>query len=344
VPGRQTERFLTTVLFTDIVGSTEMAAELGDRGWRELVQEHHKLIRAALRRHRGREVDTAGDGFFAVFDAPAAAAQCAIEAVEGVQALGLQIRAGLHVGEVEQIGAKVGGIAVPIAARIMAAAGGSEILASETVRDLAEGSGLRFEERGERELKGVSGTRRLYAVMPAVRAARSAAAATGEERAARRAAAVRRSEARPYWQRHPRLSGGLAASLAIVIVATAALAWSPWRPRALAGIAENTVGVIDPGRNEIVAETKVEDQPGGMAVGEDAVWVTNSGSNTVSRIDPTTRAVVRSIDVGKNPAGVAVGNGSVWVANSGERSVTRINIETGRSVASITLGNGPTPI
>jgi class 3 adenylate cyclase len=121
VPGRQTERFLTTVLFTDIVGSTEMAAELGDRGWRELVQEHHKLIRAALKRHGGREVDTAGDGFFAIFDAPAAAAACALEAIEGVKALGLQIRAGLHVGEVEQIGAKVGGIAVPIAARIMAA-------------------------------------------------------------------------------------------------------------------------------------------------------------------------------------------------------------------------------
>jgi YVTN family beta-propeller protein len=344
VPGRQTERFLTTVLFTDIVGSTEMATELGDRGWRELVQEHHKLIRAALKRHGGREVDTAGDGFFAVFDAPAAAAQCALEAVEGVQALGLQIRAGLHVGEVEQIGAKVGGIAVPIAARIMAAAGGSEVLASETVRDLVEGSGLRFEGRGERELKGVQGARRLYAIMPAKQAAPSGTAATGEEQAARRAAAVRRSEARPYWQRHPRLSAGLAISLTIVIFATAVVAWSPWRPKALAGIAENEVGVIDPSRNEIVAETKVEDQPRGMAVGDDAVWVTNAGSNTVSRIDPTTHAVVRSIDVGKNPAGVAVGNGSVWVANSGERSVTRINIETGRSVESIAVGNGPTAI
>jgi peptide/nickel transport system substrate-binding protein len=343
VPGRQTERFLTTVLFTDIVGSTEMVAELGDRGWRELVQEHHKLVRAALRRHGGREVDTAGDGFFAVFDAPAAAAACALEAVEAVKALGLQIRAGLHVGEVEQIGAKVGGIAVPIAARIMAAAAGSEILASETVRDLAEGSGLHFEERGERELKGVPGTRRLYAVMPAMPAP-SSAAATGEEQAARRTAAVRRAEARPFWQRHPRLSAGLAIGLAILIVTTAAVAWSPWRPRALAGIAENTVGVIDPSRNEIVGETKVEDQPGGMAVGEDAVWVTNAGSNTVSRIDPTTHTVVRSIDVGKSPAGVAVGNGSVWVANSGERSVTRINIETGRAVGSITVGNGPTAI
>jgi YVTN family beta-propeller protein len=346
VPGRQTERFLTTVLFTDIVGSTEMVAELGDRGWRELVQEHHKVIRAALKRHGGREVDTAGDGFFAIFDAPAAAAQCALDAVEAVKALGLQIRAGLHVGEVEQIGAKVGGIAVPIGARIMAAAGASEVLASETVRDLAEGSGLHFEERGERELKGVPGTRRLYAVVPSVQPAvqPGASTVTGEEQAARRAAAVRRSEARPFWQRHPRLSSGVAFGVAIVIVSTAVLAWSPWRPKALAGIAENAVGVIDPSRNEIVGETKVEDQPGAIAVGQDAVWVTNSGSNTVSRIDPKTGAVVRSIDVGKNPAGLAVGNGSVWVANSGERSVTRINIETGRAVESIAVGNGPTAI
>jgi YVTN family beta-propeller protein len=343
VPGRHTERFLTTVLFTDIVGSTEMVAELGDRGWRELVQEHHKLVRAALHRHGGREVDTAGDGFFAIFDAPAAACQCALDAIEAVKGLGLQIRAGLHVGEVEQIGAKVGGIAVPIGARIMAAAGSSEVLASETVRDLAEGSGLRFEERGERELKGVPGTRRVYAILPADKAA-AGATTTGDEQAARRAAAVRRAEARPFWQKHPRLTAGVATGLAIVVVATAAFAWSPWRPKALAGVAENAVGVIDPSRNEIVGETKVDDQPGGMAVGDDAVWVTNAGSNTVSRLDPATHAVTRSIDVGKSPAGVAVGNGSVWVANSGERSVTRINIETGRAVGNIAVGNGPTAI
>jgi class 3 adenylate cyclase len=158
VPGGQTERFLTAILFTDIVGSTEVAADLGDRDWRDLVQEHHRLLRAAVRRHGGREVDTAGDGFFVIFDAPAAAAQCAHEAVEAVRTLGIQIRAGMHVGEVEHIGAKVGGIAVPTAARIMAAAGASEIYASGTIRDLAAGSGLRFEDRGERELKGVPGS------------------------------------------------------------------------------------------------------------------------------------------------------------------------------------------
>ncbi|MEP7040705.1 MAG: ABC transporter substrate-binding protein [Chloroflexota bacterium] len=349
MPGRQSERFLTTVLFTDIVGSTELAAELGDRGWRDLVQEHHRLIRAALRRHGGREVDTAGDGFFVIFDAPAAAAQCAIDAVESVQSLGIHIRAGIHVGEVEQIGAKVGGIAVPTAARIMAAAGGSEILASGTVRDLAAGSRLLFEDRGERELKGVPGTWRLFAVNRAVsEPAAQAGAADGrgaaDQAATRRAAAVRRSQTRPFWQRHPRATGALAFGLALVVAGAGAFAWSPWRPRALAGVPENSLGVIDPGRNEIVAQTNVEDQPAGIGVGDGAVWVTNGGSNTVSRVDPSTRATVDSIDVGLGPAGVAIGGGSIWVANSGARSVTRINAASAKVVDTIAVGNGPTGI
>src|SRR3954471_1383223 len=133
---RRQERFLTTVLFTDIVGSTDLASELGDKAWRELVQEHHRLVRAALKRYRGRELDTAGDGFFAIFDAPAAAVECALEVARQVQPLGLQIRAGIHVGEVEQSGGKVSGITVPIGSRIMAQADPSEVLASGTVRDL----------------------------------------------------------------------------------------------------------------------------------------------------------------------------------------------------------------
>ena len=343
MPGRQTERFLTTVLFTDIVGSTEVAAEVGDRAWRELVQEHHRLVREALKRHGGREVDTAGDGFFAIFDAPAAAAECALDAIEAVQALGIQIRAGLHVGEVEKSGPKVTGITVPTAARIMAAAGGSELLVSSTVRDLAAGSGLRFEDRGERELKGVPGSWHLYAVTRRGQEANTGPV-TSRDRAARRAAAVRRAEARPVWERHPRLSTGIAIGLAGLMAATAVLVWSPWRPRALAGVAENSIGVIDPSRNEIVAATKVDEQPAAIAVGEGAVWVTNAESNTVSRIEPTTRAVTQTIDVGKTPAGITTGRGSVWVANSGGRSVTRINAQTNRVVDDIEVGNGPTAI
>ena len=161
------KRFLSTVLMTDIVSSTEHAAELGDSGWRDLVQMHHALVRAALKRHGGREMDTAGDGFFAVFDAPAAAVDCALEVANGVRKLGIEIRAGVHVGEVEQIAGKVGGISVPIAARIMSAAGAGEVLVSATVRELAAGAGLIFHDRGVRELKGVPGKWRLFAAAPA---------------------------------------------------------------------------------------------------------------------------------------------------------------------------------
>ena len=348
MPGRQTERFLTAILFTDIVSSTEVAAELGDRAWRDLVQEHHRLIRAALRRNHGREVDTAGDGFFVIFDAPAAAAECALEAVEAVRALGIQIRAGLHVGEVEQIGAKVGGIAVPTASRIMAAAGASEILASGTVRELAAGSGVRFEDRGERELKGVPGSWRLYAVSRAASTETAPgtpfAGDSAEERASRRAAAVRRAHARPVWQRHPRLTAGVAAALAVAVGTASVLVWSPWRPVALAAVRENSLGIIAPDRNEIIGQASLGDQPAEMAVAEDAVWVTNAGSNSVLRIDPETHAVVDTIDVGLSPAGIAIGGGAIWVADSGARTVTRINEASAKVVDTIEVGNGPTAV
>ena len=158
------ERVLATVLFTDIVSSTEKAAELGDRVWRTLVERHHAHVRALLERHRGVEVDTAGDGFFATFDGPARAIRCARAIVEAVRPLGIEVRAGLHTGECETIDGKVGGIAVNIGARVGAAASPSEVLVSQTVKDLVVGSGAEFEERGERELKGIPGTWRLYAV------------------------------------------------------------------------------------------------------------------------------------------------------------------------------------
>ena len=158
------DRVLATVLFTDIVGSTEKIAELGDAGWRELVERHHSTVRSLLARYRGREIDTAGDGFFACFDGPARAVRCAEAVVEAVRPLGIEIRAGLHTGEVETIAGKVGGIAVAIGARVGAMAAPSEVLVSQTVKDLVAGSGLVFEERGAHELKGVPGEWRLYAV------------------------------------------------------------------------------------------------------------------------------------------------------------------------------------
>jgi class 3 adenylate cyclase len=156
---------LATVLFTDIVGSTEKAAELGNAGWRDLVERHHAHVRALLERFRGTEVDTAGDGFFASFDGPARAIRCAQAIVEVVRPLGVEIRAGLHTGECEVIDGKVGGMAVNIGARVGSAAEASEVLVSQTVKDLVVGSGLAFEDRGDHELKGVDGPWRLWRVV-----------------------------------------------------------------------------------------------------------------------------------------------------------------------------------
>jgi class 3 adenylate cyclase len=158
------ERVLATVLFTDIVGSTAKAAELGDSRWRELIQAHHGVIRRQLARFRGTEIDTAGDGFFASFDGPARAIRCAQAITDGVRELGIEIRAGLHTGECEVIDRKVGGIAVNIGARVAAEAGPSEVLVSSTVKDLVAGSGIEFRDRGTAELKGVPGEWRLFAV------------------------------------------------------------------------------------------------------------------------------------------------------------------------------------
>jgi pimeloyl-ACP methyl ester carboxylesterase/class 3 adenylate cyclase len=158
------DRVLATVLFTDIVGSTERATQLGDRRWREVLEAHHSAVRRQLERFRGRELDTAGDGFLASFDGPARAIRCAGAAIEAVRRLGLDIRAGVHTGECEVVGDKLAGIAVHIGARVAGRAGPGEVLVSSTVRDLVAGSGLVFEDRGAAALKGVPGEWRLYAV------------------------------------------------------------------------------------------------------------------------------------------------------------------------------------
>jgi pimeloyl-ACP methyl ester carboxylesterase len=165
--GAGNDRVLATVLFTDIVGSTERAVQLGDREWRDLLDSHHLLVRRALESWRGVEVDTAGDGFLATFDGPARAIRCACAIRDAVRGLGLEIRAGLHTGECEVHGETVAGIAVHIGARVAALAGPGEVLVSSTVRDLVAGSGIEFDEHGEHELKGVPGRWRLYSVADA---------------------------------------------------------------------------------------------------------------------------------------------------------------------------------
>lgn len=160
----ESEQVLATVLFTDVAGSTVKLAEVGDRRWRELLEQHHALVRRQLVRFSGREIDTAGDGFFASFDGPARAIRCACAIRDGVRELGLEIRAGLHAGECEIVDRKVSGIAVHIGARVAGAAGPGEVLVSSTVKDLVAGSGIAFDERGEHQLKGIPGEWRLFAV------------------------------------------------------------------------------------------------------------------------------------------------------------------------------------
>jgi class 3 adenylate cyclase len=157
------DRVLATVLFTDIVESTQHAVELGDRAWRELLERHHATVRSILARYRGHEVDTAGDGFFATFDGPARAVRCAQQIAGAVRPLGLEIRAGVHTGEVQMIDGKAGGLGVVIGARVGALAAPSEVLVSQTVKDLVAGSGLVFEDRGLQQLKGVPDEWRVYA-------------------------------------------------------------------------------------------------------------------------------------------------------------------------------------
>jgi class 3 adenylate cyclase/pimeloyl-ACP methyl ester carboxylesterase len=158
------DRVLATVLFTDIVDSTRRAADMGDRDWRALLDAHDAVVRSQLARFRGREVNTSGDGFLAMFDGPQRAIRCAVAIRDAVQALGIEVRAGLHTGECEIRGEDIGGIAVHIGARVSALANANDVLVSSTLRDLVIGSGLEFEERGSYELKGVPGEWRLLAV------------------------------------------------------------------------------------------------------------------------------------------------------------------------------------
>jgi len=161
--GPELDRVLATVLFTDIVAATQRAAEIGDRAWKELISHHHFLVRQQIERHRGREIDTSGDGFLATFDGPARAVRCGLAIADAVKSLDINIRAGVHTGECEVMGDKLGGIAVHIGARVTSQAAPGEIMVSSTVKDLVAGSGLRFESRGIHALKGVPGEWNLFA-------------------------------------------------------------------------------------------------------------------------------------------------------------------------------------
>jgi class 3 adenylate cyclase len=299
------QRRFATLLFTDIVGSTELAAELGDRGWRALIQRHHAAVRRLLRRHGGREIDTAGDGFFATFDQPARAVRCASALVATLGELEITIRAGLHAGEVEQIGDRLGGIAVHLASRVAASAAPGEVLVSGTLRDMLAGSEIRFEDRGQHRLRGVPGEWRLFAVdldsvgdvvAPAPETVERADQAEGRSR--RRLAAL--------------VAGGLALIGGVAAAVVVLTAGGGSGAAATPGV--NMIGRIDPGKNRFAgARITVGSRPTGIVAGAGAVWVTNYADRTVSRVDLRRGVVVATPAVGGTPTGVAFGAGSVWI-------------------------------
>lgn len=221
VPSRSETRRLAAVLFTDIVGSTQVAAELGDARWRALLDRHLAIVRRELKRFGGRLNDTAGDGVFATFERPTEAIRCAVALTEAVRELGIEIRAGVHFGETERIGDKLGGIAVHTGARVMSAGGPGEVLVTAATRDLVQGSGFTFDDRGLHELKGIEGEQRLFAVVAVDD--RPLDGPLAPELAAERLAAVRETERS---RRRPLLIGAIVASVVGVSLVLASLAAS----------------------------------------------------------------------------------------------------------------------
>jgi len=299
-----TRRLFRTVLFTDIVGSTEMAAQLGDRRWRRTVAKHHGAIRRELRRHHGREIDTAGDGFFATFESPTDAVRCASAVLAAVHGLGLRIRAGVHTGEVEPAGAKVGGIAVHIGARLLAMAGPEEVLVSGTVRDLVAGSGHEFEDRGEHELKGVPGRWHVHAlVLP--RLDESIAVAAAEEDEERQAAATRRQRL---------VIGGLVGVITVLAASAGVFVLLSTRP-APPATGPGTAVRYGPSAADPIAGWRVGRGPEALAFADGTLWVANLDAGTVAKVDPSSGEVATLGQVGSRPSAVLVVGGRVWVAD-----------------------------
>jgi len=361
------ERLLATVMFTDIVRSTELAAELGDRRWKQLLSRHHSYVRRALKRYGGREVDTAGDGFFATFDQPTRAIACARDLVDGLGRMGIEIRAGIHMGEVEVIGPKVGGIAVHIGSRVMSKAGPGEVLVSSTVRDLMSGSDIRFDDRGLQELKGVPAQWHLFAVETDA----------GREEPGEPIPAEEAPRRIPVGAVVAGAVALVAVAAAVIVVATKGGGGGEFAP------APNTVVRIDPARDEVAGGAQVGNQPTAVAFGEGSVWVANYGDRTVQRIDPETNEagpgfggldgnptsmalgggsgwvttsqggvldqidpdtnLARPIELGTGYRGVAFGEGSVWVTNDVKGTVARIDPATSQKTAEIELPSGSAP-
>ncbi len=316
---------LRAVLFTDVVGSTELARELGDQRWGRLLEAQRRIVREELRTNRGREVDTAGDGFFALFEGPADAVRCAFVAVRRVQELGLDIRAGVHFGEVELAGVNAHGIVVHTGARVMTQAGAAEVVITQTVKDLVAGARFKFGERGVAELKGVPGTWALYDVVEVddlLRPDPVEDATVATERRERASAGIPR-RSRPRWVVP-------AAVLSVLAVGLAAFLIAKPEPNHVPGA--GTVARIDGARFD--APVTVGQFPIALTEGDGRVWVMDRQSQIYWVEETDGSSGSRGSD--GVPTGGAVGAGSLWItsgfgtAGSPDSSVSRLDPAAGQ--------------
>jgi len=333
------QRRLATVLFLDIVGSTALASELGDARWRELLTRFRRIVRDELKRHGGREQDTSGDGFFATFAEPARALSCAAAIVVAVQGLGVDVRAGIHTGECEEIDGKLGGIAVHIGSRIMALAGAAEVLTTGTVRDLVAGSGASFEDRGVHELKGVEGSRQVFSL-------RAVETSLPEPLSADQAAARLALIPAPGPRRPIRLALAVAALVVAAAVGVPLLAFGGGKsaPVALLRLDGHSGRIVQTVRDRSgVGNWDSLRSDGGT------LWQYVSQNQQMLERDARTGRVVHSLPVRIQCAcQVALGYGSIWLI--GDRAVkdtitgtlTRIDDVSGRVVKRIPLPGSTT--
>jgi class 3 adenylate cyclase/streptogramin lyase len=299
-------RILAAVLFTDMVNSTTVAEELGDRRWKALTAQHHRIVRRELKRHGGREIDTAGDGFFATFREPAAAIACACAASAAVRELGVEIRAGVHFGECEQLGKKLSGITVVVGARIMALGGAGDILVSGTAAELARGADYGLVDHGTHQLKGVGGEWRVFTVESIEGVPRPQpldATEAAERRAAIRPEVARRRIATPV----------LAAGLAVAAIAAVALLFVLSRPQPRPP-GPDTIARIDQAGKGFDAEIALDPGafPEAVAFDGDSFWIANVGNRTLMRLHPE-GGDSQVFGTPSAPTGLAFADGLVWV-------------------------------
>jgi class 3 adenylate cyclase/streptogramin lyase len=318
---RSSDRRLVTVLFTDIAGSTERAAELGDTQWRRLLDAHNRTIRRLLKRHQGREIDTAGDGFFATFQQPAHAIDCALDLIEALRPIGVHIRAGVHMGEVDVLGPKVTGMSVHIGARLMSLAAADQVVVSSTVRDLMSGSDLPFVDGGVHQLKGVDAEWHVYSV---------------DGQPEEKPQLTLPPHEPPTWWRRPIVLIAAAAVLVLGVLAGVLLTRGGDAPTA---VVNSVVLVGDAG--DLIDVVSVGTGPQTMDVDGDTLWVANTLDRTIQQVD-LSAGTAEPAEGGllHGPTTIVTGDGLVWVGTSlaSEGSLSRVDPSQPNSAQTVDLG------